>query len=67
MAERKPTPRSTLVLAGVVGGGLIAAVIGQKFSAWVLQSQEHTLIAVGVGAVIGGVIMWLATRKRAQP
>jgi hypothetical protein len=62
MAERKPTPRSTLVFGGVVGG----FVIGERFSRWVLGSQEDPLIAVGVGAVIGGVIMWFATRKRAQ-
>jgi uncharacterized membrane protein len=41
-------------------------VIGERFSRGVLESREDTLIAVGVGAVIGGVIMWFATRKRAQ-
>jgi hypothetical protein len=46
----------------MVGGG----VIGERVSRWVLRSQEDTLIAVGVGAVSGGVILWFATRKRAQ-
>ena len=62
MADRRPTPRSTLVFGGAVGG----FVIGERFSRWVLGSQESTLIAVGVGAVTGGVIAWFATRKRAQ-
>ena len=66
MATSKPTPRSTLVIAGVVGGGLIASVVGQRMSAWVLESQTHTLIAVAIGAVIGGLIAWLATNKRAS-
>lgn len=65
MAEKKPTPRSTLLIAGIVGGGLIAVTIGQKYSSWVIESQEHTLVAVAIGAVIGGAIAWFATRKRA--
>jgi hypothetical protein len=43
-------------------------VIGERFSRWVLgsPSRDDTLIAVGVGAVIGGLIVWFATRRRAQ-
>jgi NhaP-type Na+/H+ or K+/H+ antiporter len=62
MTDRRRNPRSTFVFGGMVGG----FVIGGWFSRWVLESQDDTLIAVAVGAVIGGAIMWFATRKRAQ-
>jgi|KBSMisStandDraft_5_1062788.scaffolds.fasta_scaffold700218_2 hypothetical protein len=61
MGERRP-PRSTLVF----GGAVVGFVLGERFSRWVLESQDSTLICVAVGAVIGGVIVWFATRKRAQ-
>ncbi|HEY5921052.1 MAG TPA: hypothetical protein VIV11_05245 [Kofleriaceae bacterium] len=65
MAEKKPTPRSTKVVAATVFGGLIAAVLGQQFVPWTLESQTNTLIAVAAGAVLGGVIAWFATRPSA--
>jgi hypothetical protein len=64
MADKKPTPRGTKVFAAVVFGGLVAAVLGQKYVPWTLESQTNTLIAVGAGAIVAGVIGWFATAQR---
>jgi hypothetical protein len=64
MAEKKPTPRGTKVFAAAVFGGLLAAVLGQKYVAWTLESQTNTLIAVGAGAVLAGLIGWFATAPK---
>ena len=65
MAEKKPTPRSTKIVAATMFGGLLAAIVGQKFVPWTLESQTNTIIAVVAGAIVGGVIGWFATRKPA--
>jgi len=62
MAEKKPTPRSTKVFAAAVFGGLLAAIVGQRFVPWTLESQTNTLVVVVAGAVVAGVIGWFATR-----
>jgi hypothetical protein len=67
MPGRRASPREFVVLAGMILGGFVAVAIGPWFSRWVIESQEHSLIVIGVGAVIGGVIAGLATRNRAQP
>jgi hypothetical protein len=65
MADKKPTPRGTKVFAAAVFGGLLASVIGQRYVPWTLQSQTNTLIVVGAGALLAGVIGWFGTRARA--
>jgi hypothetical protein len=50
----------------MVLGGLVAVVIGPWLSRRVIASQEHALITIAVGAVIGGAIAGFATRKRAH-
>jgi len=64
MAEKKPTPRSSLIIAGAVFAGLIAAVVGQKYVPWTLESQTNTILVVVPAAVVGGVLAWFLTRKR---
>jgi hypothetical protein len=65
MAEPRPTPRGTKVAAGAVFGGLLAAVLGQRMSPWVLASQAHTIAAVAGGAVLLAAIVFVATKPKA--
>jgi hypothetical protein len=65
MADKKETPRSTKIVGASVLGGLTAAVIGQKFVPWTLESQTNTLIVVVTGAIVAGVVGWFATAPRA--
>ena len=64
MSEKKPTPRSTKIVAAGVFGGLVAATVGQKYFPWTLESQTHTIVVVLAGLVVAATIAWFATRKR---
>ena len=63
MADKKPTPRGTKIVAGVVFGGMIAIGLGQQYWKWTLESQTNSIIVVLGGAVVGGLIAWLVTRE----
>ena len=63
MAEKKPTPRSSMIIGGAAFAGLIAAVVGQKYVPWTLESQTNTILVVVPAAIVGGVIAWFLTRK----
>jgi hypothetical protein len=62
----KQTSRSTIVVAGGVGGGLVAIEIAQHTTKWALASQTNTLIVVVAGLLAGGLIAWIATAKRVK-
>jgi hypothetical protein len=66
MAEPRPAPRGTKIAAGAVFGGLAAAVLGQRTSPWVLASQAHTIVTVAAGAVVVGLVMFVATMPKAS-
>jgi len=67
MSERKRYSRTSIILAAALGGGLLAATVGQRMSDWVLSSQTHTILVVGLSAVICGAIAWLATLRASTP
>lgn len=68
MAEKKGSSRGSIIVAGVVFGGLVAVEAGQHLSHAVQASEQLTLIAVAAGALVGGAGAFLATRgKRGQP
>jgi high-affinity Fe2+/Pb2+ permease len=63
MSENKPTPRSTKIVAGGVVGALMAAVIGQRVSAWTLESQTNTILIAAAGLIVGVVVMLFVTAR----
>lgn len=63
--EKSIGPRKGALLGGVmVAGGAI--VIAQKVSYDVVNSQELTLLVVGVGFVVGATIGYLLAKSRAK-
>jgi hypothetical protein len=60
----KQTSRTTIVVAGAVGGGFIAVEIAQRATTWALASQTNTIIVVVGGLLVGGLIAWLATASK---
>jgi hypothetical protein len=60
----KKTSRSTIVVAGAVGGGLVAVEVAQHATAWALASQTNTIIVVAGGLLVGGLIAWVATASK---
>jgi hypothetical protein len=61
MGEKKPTPRSTKIVLGGVLGGLAAVTIGQRVSAWTLESQTNTIIVAVIGLVVGVIAALVVT------
>jgi hypothetical protein len=61
----KETPRTTKVVAAALFGGLGAAVIGQRYVSWTLESQLNTVIVVAAAALVAGFLAWVLTRRPA--
>jgi hypothetical protein len=62
MAETRPAPRGTKVAAGAVFGALATAVLGERMSLWALSSHTQMIATVATGAVVVGLIVFVATR-----
>ena len=62
---KKETPRATKIVAAAVFGGLGAAVIGQRYVTWTLESQLNTVIVVAAAALVAGILAWVLTRRPA--
>jgi hypothetical protein len=58
------TSRGSVIVASGVFGGLVVVVGAQHMTTWALASQTNALMAAVGGAVVGGAIGWIATRKK---
>jgi hypothetical protein len=61
-SEPKPTSKATIVVAGVVFGGLGAVTVGQRFLPGAEGSQDTSLMLVAGGAVLGAIAGFLVAR-----
>ena len=68
MADPKPPSVASIIVMGLTVGGLSGVELGQRVWPALERSENGTLVAVGIGAAVGGLGAFIITRlmKREQ-